>query len=130
MITRRRRQPVQINIVPLVDVLIVLIFFFLITMQFRNRTTLNISLPEIETAGQNKEVGQVEIAIDAEGNFYFNGTPVTRDELETAVALTAQNVIDNRVLIMGDEESNLKQTATAMDICRKYGLEKIRLQAR
>ena len=130
MITRRRRPPAQVNIVPLVDVLIVLIFFFLITMQFRNRTTLNISLPEIETAGQNKELGQVEIAIDAEGNFFFNGTPVTREQLETAVALTSQNVTDNRVLIMGDEESNLKQTATAMDICRKYGLDKIRLQAR
>ena len=47
---RKRRKP-RIDIVPLVDVLMVLIIFFLVTMQFQNLRALNVKLPEIESAG-------------------------------------------------------------------------------
>jgi len=45
-----RRKP-KIDIVPLVDVLMVLIIFFLVTMQFQDLRALNVKLPEIKTAG-------------------------------------------------------------------------------
>ncbi|MCD8482887.1 MAG: biopolymer transporter ExbD [Verrucomicrobia bacterium] len=62
---RVRRKP-EVNIIPLVDVLVVLIFFFLISMQFRNLTVLELTLPRVETAGQTRSEEQLEIVITAE----------------------------------------------------------------
>jgi biopolymer transport protein ExbD len=47
----RRRNKASINIIPLMDVLTILIFFFLVSMQFKEMTTLNLTLPKIESAG-------------------------------------------------------------------------------
>ena len=83
------RRRAEINIVPLVDVLIVLIFFFLMSMQFRDSKILNITLPKIETAGKNKALEQLEIAVDTEGKFYFNGAEISKGGLEEAVKVAA-----------------------------------------
>ena len=125
----RRRKP-EINIVPLVDVLIVLIFFFLVSMQFRNMATLNIVLPKIETAGKSKMIEQIEIGISPEGQFFFNGEPLTRPQIEAAIKLAASFDKDALVLILADEESYLKHITFVMDTCRKAGLDRIRLQSR
>lgn len=130
LVERPHRRRPEINIVPLVDVLIVLIFFFLVSMQFRNVTTLNLVLPKIETAGKNKIPDLIEIAVDAEGKFFYNGTEMTREQLEQAVKI--QGTIDKEipVLLMADEETYLKSVTFVMDTCRKAGLEKVRLQSR
>jgi len=128
-LTRKSRK-VVINIVPLVDVLIVLIFFFLMTMQFRNVTTLNLTLPKIETAGQNKFDKNIIIEIAKEGTFLVNGTELTREELEPALRQLKPVADDITVLIRADEETLLKNLTFIMDACRKSGLDKIRLQSR
>ncbi len=130
LIETHRRRKVEINIVPLVDVLIVLIFFFLVSMQFRNLTTLNLVLPKIETAGKNKNVEQLEIAIDAAGQFFLSGVPISKDELEFSLNLQGELNKEIPVLVMADEETYLKRVTYIMDVCREAGLEKIRLQSR
>ena len=77
LICRRRRRPV-INIVPLVDVLTVLLFFFLVTMQFKQVSSLNIMVPKIETAGENVIEEQIVIAVSPEGEFYLNNRAVEK----------------------------------------------------
>ncbi len=58
---------------PLIDVLVMLIFFAFVTMQFKSASTLNITLPKIATAGKNEFKGNVTIAIDKDGSVTFNG---------------------------------------------------------
>ena len=128
-LTRKTRK-VVINIVPLVDVLIVLIFFFLMTMQFRNVTTLNLTLPKIETAGQNKFDKNIIIEIGKEGDFLVNGTELKREELEPALRQLKPVADEITVLIRADEDTLLKNLTFIMDACRKSGLDKIRLQSR
>lgn len=127
---RRRRKP-EINIVPLIDVLTTLIFFFLITMQFRATQVLNIVVPQIETAGQNKMVEQLEIGVGAEeGEYYFNGARVTEEQLAAAITAAARVNRGTPVLLIADEKSYLKSVTFVMDNCRKQGLDTIRLQSR
>ena len=130
LVERPRRHKAEINIVPLVDVLIVLIFFFLVSMQFRNLTMLNLVLPKIETAGTNKYIEQMEIAVDDEGQFYFNGTKITEKQLESAIRIQAELDKEIPVLIMADEATQLRKVTFLMDACRKAGMETIRLQSR
>ncbi|MBC9868822.1 MAG: biopolymer transporter ExbD, partial [Opitutae bacterium] len=123
-------RKVTINIVPLVDVLIVLIFFFLMTMQFRNISTLNLTLPKIETAGQNRFDRNIIIEIARDGAFLVNGQPMEMDQLDPSLRALKPLSEDITVLIRADEESLLKYLTDIMDTCRKNGLNKIRLQSR
>lgn len=126
----RRRRKAEINIVPLVDVLVVLIFFFLVSMQFRNLTTLQLNLPEIETAGESEREQQVHVAITEEGDLYFNNEPVSPEELSEQLALVARTNPRAPVLIMADEASFLRYTTLVMDLARQHGLETLRIQSR
>ena len=77
---KRRRRP-ELNLVPLIDVLVMLIFFAFVTMQFKSMATLNITLPKVETAGKNEFKGTVTIGIDKDGQVSFNGGNVTDEQL-------------------------------------------------
>jgi biopolymer transport protein ExbD len=129
LIRRRRRQP-AINIVPLVDVLTVLLFFFLVTMQFKQVSTLNITVPKIETAGENEIREQIVIALSPEGEFYLNDRLVEKPQLEAAMKLAGELTPDMPVLLIADEEVPLKFVTEVMDVCRSHQLNKIRLQSR
>jgi biopolymer transport protein ExbD len=129
LIRRRRRQP-AINIVPLVDVLTVLLFFFLVTMQFKQVSTLNITVPKIETAGENEIQEQIVIALSPEGEFYLNDRLVEKPQLEAAMKLAGELTPDMPVLLIADEEVPLKFVTEVMDVCRSHQLNKIRLQSR
>jgi len=129
LIRCRRRQP-TINIVPLVDVLTVLLFFFLVTMQFKQVSTLNITVPKIETAGENEIQEQIVVALSPEGEIYLNDRPVVKAELEAAMKLAGELTPDMPVLLIADEEVPLKYVTEVMDVCRSQKLNKIRLQSR
>ncbi|MGF1531891.1 MAG: ExbD/TolR family protein [Puniceicoccaceae bacterium] len=125
-----KRRRAEVNIVPLVDVLMVLIFFFMMTMQFRSERVLNIEPPEIETAGENRKVEMMTIALDRNGTLYLNGAELPAESLKQALEVQAR--IDRKVpiLIVADERAELGGVTQIIDWCRKSGLNSFRLQAR
>jgi biopolymer transport protein ExbD len=129
LLTKRRRRP-ELNLVPLIDVLTMLIFFAFVTMQFKTVATLNITLPKVETAGKNEFKGTVTIAVDREGKMTFNGKPAS--ELQLTSLLEAVRNIDRNipVLIQADQDTPIKNVTFVMDACRKTGLNKFSLQSR
>ncbi|PXA04872.1 biopolymer transporter ExbD [Coraliomargarita sinensis] len=129
LIRRRRRTP-SINIVPLVDVLTVLLFFFLVTMQFKQVSSLNITVPKIETAGENEIAEQIVIAVSPEGKFYLNDRALEKEKLKEAIKLAGELTPEMPVLLIADEDTPLKNVTEVMDICRSNQLNKIRLQSR
>ncbi len=129
LLARRRPKP-SINIVPLMDVLTILIFFFLVSMQFKELTTLNLTLPQIETAARNEETQSVQITIDAEGTVFLESRQVSMDELRTALAELEGVGPETPVLLRADRSTPLEIVTNAMDACRVNGLSRIRLQAR
>lgn len=116
-----------INIVPLVDVLIVLIFFILMTMQFKSHRMLDITPPKMETAGQNKLNDEIKVGINKAGEYYFNDILVDEKGLMDELMGVDPS---KSVLVMADQESELLHTAFVMDASRKAGLMKVRLQVR
>jgi biopolymer transport protein ExbD len=129
LIERKRRRP-DINVVPLIDVLTILIFFFLMTMQYREVRALNLVLPQIETAGASETRRFLTIGIDGQGNFSLDGARINREELEGLLQPLREVARDVRVLIMADEQTPLREVTFVMDKCRQAGLESIRLQSR
>ncbi len=129
LVSRRRRQP-TINIVPLVDVLTVLLFFFLVTMQFKQVSSLNITVPKIETAGKNEIKEQIVIAVSPDGEVYLNDRLVSLAQLKGAMVVAGKTTPDMPVLLIADEDVPLKHVTEVMDVCRSNQLNKIRLQSR
>ena len=127
---KRRQRKLYVNIVPLVDVLTVLLFFFIVTMQFKEIKVLNITMPEIKTAGINQIDEQILIAIDASGGLFYNGISVSNQQLSEALIATSKMKDDLSILIMADEATELKVITEVMDLCRNNQFYKIRLQSR
>lgn len=129
LLLRRRRRP-EMNLLPLIDVLVMLIFFAFVTMQFRSAATLNITLPKVDTAGKNEFKGTVTIGIDRDGVLSFNGQVASESELAQLLVEVRNINREIPVLIRADENTPLKSVAFVMDACRKSGLNKFSLQSR
>jgi len=128
-ILKTRRKP-KIDIVPLVDVLMVLIIFFLVTMQFQDLRALNVKLPKIETAGSNVIRNELIISIKNTGETFINGNEANPEELEKLLKESSQLQKRPLVLVVADENVPLKFVAEVVDLCRKNNLEDFRLQSR
>jgi biopolymer transport protein ExbD len=125
---RRRKRP-ELNLVPLIDVLVMLIFFSFVTMQFRSAATLNITLPKVETAGKNEFRGSVTIAIGSKGEISYNNKIIRDDELDGLLAQVHNVDKDIPVLIRADTTTQLGKVTYVWDQCRKNGMMKISLQS-
>ena len=127
--SKSRKRP-RIDVVPLIDVLMVLIIFFLVTMQFRDLRALNIKLPKIDTAGSNLMSNELIVSISQEGDFFINSKKVEFEKL--AQVLKATSLLPQKpvILVVADENVPLRHVTQVVDLCRKNSLEDFRLQAR
>lgn len=127
--SKSRKKP-RIDVVPLIDVLMVLIIFFLVTMQFRDLRALNIKLPKIDTAGSNLMSNELIVSISQEGDFFINSNKVDFEKL--AQVLKATSLLPQKpvILVVADENVPLRHVTQVVDLCRKNSLEDFRLQAR
>lgn len=126
---RKRRRPL-INIVPLIDVLIVLIFFFLLTMQFRQGSVLDITPPQMASAGQAESLPSLVLALTVEGGIYINGRAIAPHELPGFFAEQARRDPLPDLLVAADENVPLKSLAYVIDLARQSQLGNVRLQVR
>jgi biopolymer transport protein ExbD len=124
-----RRKP-KIDVVPLIDVLMVLIIFFLVTMQFQELRALNVKLPKIESAGSNLVRNELIISIKEKGETFVNGNKTDRNDLEKLIKTSSSLKKKPMVLVVADENVPLKFVTEVVDLCRLNNLEDFRLQAR
>lgn len=125
---KRRKRP-ELNLVPLIDVLVMLVFFAFVTMQFKQATTMNLTLPKVETAGKSELKQSITISLSKEGSVDLEGQHATMENLQEMIR-KMNPPKDTPVVIRSDENTPLRFVTEAMDACRKHGLNKIHLQAR
>ena len=126
---RSRRKP-RIDVVPLIDVLMVLIIFFLVTMQFQDLRALNVKLPKSESAGSNVIRNELIISIKEKGQTFLNGNEINIKDLKKILQSSAKLQQKPMVLLVADENVQLKHVTQVVDLCRLNKLEDFRLQSR
>ena len=126
---RSRRKP-RIDVVPLIDVLMVLIIFFLVTMQFQDLRALNVKLPKSESAGSNVIRNELIISIKEKGQTFLNGNEINIKDLKKILQSSAKLQQKPMVLLVADENVQLKYVTQVVDLCRLNKLEDFRLQSR
>ena len=125
----RRKSP-RVDVIPLIDVLMVLILFFLTSMQFQEVRALNVKLPKIDTAWANKITNQLIVSISKQGEYYLNVNKDNLEEIGQVMKASASLLKKPSVLVVADENVPLKHVTKVVDLCRSSGLDDFRLQSR
>ncbi|MDR2513498.1 MAG: biopolymer transporter ExbD [Puniceicoccales bacterium] len=121
---RPRKRQNQINIVPLIDVMTVLIFFFLMTMRFDEIMTLDISPPSAESATPEyaNGTGAVVVAISKKGTFFYNKQEVTKQELARRLTDLGKKLPGHYIFVVADGQTFTQDALYAVDQANKADL--------
>jgi biopolymer transport protein ExbD len=111
--------PVQINIVPMIDVIFAILTFFIMSTLFLTRSEgLSVNLPKAAT-GQAQKSTPVTVSIDEEGEIALNRQPIDLEQLETGVRSLIPSEQETLVVLNADEGVNHGQVVAVMDQLRK-----------
>lgn len=117
----RRRSSQMPNLTPLIDIVFLLLVFFMLTSHFVQEQTLNIDLPVADSGEVVTEDNQLEVLLDAEGHFLIDDHFVEADDLEAVLAQHLSEREDRVVRVRGDRDAQLGKAVTALDAARKAG---------
>mgnify|MGYP006267214729 CR=1 FL=1 len=128
LVVRRPRRAV-INVVSLIDIMVVLVFFLLLTMRFGDTRALSVVPPVAESAASASLAQAVVVAVDAEGRFYLDARPVAQSDLVGALRKALAGRPDPEVVVVADERVRTGATVAAVDAAAQAGA-RVRMQAR
>ena len=128
IIRNRDNQSVEINIAPLLDMVFILLIFFIVTTSFLQPAGIEVNRPVARTAGPLKSTDLV-IAITASGMIYTEGHPVEPAALYSVVAGSVRAGLMPDILITADEQAPTGLLVRVMDECRRAGATNIALAA-
>jgi biopolymer transport protein ExbD len=120
-----RREDPEINFIPLIDVLLVILIFLMVTTTYQRYAELQITLPEADADPAKERPREVNVAIDAQGRYVIDKTVFTwtnagalADELRRA----AGNAKDPVIIINADASATHQSVVNVMEAARQAGL--------
>jgi len=120
-------EEVNINLTPLIDVVFLLLIFFMVSTTFDTTSQLKIRLPEASQNETAKEKAPLNLMIDAKGQFFLNARELSSQKSE-ALSFALQRVLDGSdrpIVIQSDAESPVQSLVTAMDVVSRLGLTQV-----
>jgi biopolymer transport protein ExbD len=123
-IARRREDEFEINVVSLIDVLLTLLMFFVLTTTFVQQGHLKVSLPQASAQPAQTERNALVLLIDRSGHFYVGNNRVLgndEDALKKAIRTIAGDDRERPVLLRADGQTPNQSVVTAMDALGQLG---------
>ncbi|KOR27534.1 hypothetical protein TI05_18795 [Achromatium sp. WMS3] len=122
MVTKyRQRASLGLNLTPLIDIIFLLLVFFMLTAHFVEERALDVELPTSEANTLDIKKPQVEIIIGTKGQVLVNGLQVPINSLEKALRQILHSPGPKTVRLRGDRKTNLELAVQAMDAARRAG---------
>ena len=123
------RQKVTLDLTPLIDVVFLLLIFFMVSTTFDKQTQLKVELPEAsEQAAEDQEKDQIAITIDAQGHFYINDEELITHDLDTlmrAMTKISGDRTDLPVLVSSDKQAPFQAAIMVMDAVGQLGMSRL-----
>lgn len=120
----KRREELEISLTPLVDVVLLLVVFFMLSTTFNKESAITVDLPEASPEIRDAQKKTLEITIDARGDFYINQERVVNTQIDTlkrALGAAAGEARDMPLLISADAKTPHQAVVTAMDAAGQLG---------
>ena len=118
----------EINLIPLIDVLLVILIFLMVTTTYARFSELQINLPEAKGESARDEPKRLDIGVDAQGGYSLNNTRLSQttvQDLSAAFKAAAVNAPDSVVIINADARATHQSVIRVMDAARRAGLTRV-----
>lgn len=129
--SHHQQEPLNINLTPLIDVVFLLLIFFMVTTTFTRETQIEVNLPEAsssQVAGQEQE--RIDIVINAEGLYSVNGQALVNAQVLTLRRAIVERVGEQRQIpyvITADAQTPHQAVVSAMDVAGQLGFLQLRI---
>ena len=120
-----RRKSLDINLTPLIDVVFLLLIFFMVSTTFNRETEISVELPDATATTLPTDEQSIEITISADGRYYINQQLVINTQIKTLRSALTKVLGDRKsppLTIIADAKTPHQSVVTAMDVARQLGL--------
>lgn len=128
---RSKNNEVTINLTPLIDVVFLLLIFFMVTTTFSRETRLLVNLPEANAeASTETEVQQIEVLVTQEGSYAINGRSLVNNRIDTlmrGLEIESGGDLGLPILLIADAEATHQSVVTAMDAIGQSGFSRLNI---
>jgi biopolymer transport protein ExbD len=124
----KEKEPVEINLVPMIDVMLVILIFLMITTTYSKYTELQINLPSAQAERQLERPNEVTVLVNAQGQYVVNRTPVpfrSVEQLAAELRRAAGTMQEPIVVISADASATHQSVIRVMEASRLAGLSQI-----
>lgn len=125
-----RREDPDITLTPLIDVVFLLLIFFMVSTSFNRESEISVDLPEASAQEVESEAAAIEITINARGDFFVNQKQVVNNNIVTlmkALQIAMQGQEEPALIISADANTPHQAVIRAMDAARQLGIEHLSL---
>jgi len=127
--TNTETQDIDVNLTPLIDVVFLLLIFFMVSTTFDTTSQLKINLPEAESQQVKNNKNRLEITINAKGDFYLNGQQLANKQASALQAAIQRQLKDAdksiQVMVQSDSATPVQSLVTALDVVSRLGLNNL-----
>jgi len=126
-------EELELNITPLIDVVFLLLIFFMVSTTFEHESEVNITLPKASKEIAQAKPDAINVAIDAQSRIFVNDKELLNSRISTikeALYDIAVDLEDAPIIISADEETPYQIVIRTMDAARQLGLVKITFATR
>jgi biopolymer transport protein ExbD len=130
--SRRRMEEPEINLIPFIDVLLVVLIFLMLSTTYSRFTELQVNLPAAEADKLRERPGEVIVAVSADGRYAVNRKGVdgrSVDVLTAELAAAAQGRADSVVIVSADAMAAHQSVVNVLDAARRAGLSRVTFAA-
>lgn len=127
-----RRELPALNLTPLIDIVFLLLIFFMVTTSFSRETRLLVSLPEASGSAENA-AESIEVLVDKEGGYAINGRRLVNAEVDSLVRgleLESGGDVSLLVVLVADAEVQHQSVVTAMEAIGRAGFASLSIATR
>ena len=120
-----RRDDIELNLTPLIDVVFLLLIFFMVSTTFDKQSQLKITLPEATASAEQVSDKAVVIGIDAKGRYFINDRQLVNTQAKTLKLALIKIVADNKdvpLIIRADAKTPHASVVKAMDVAAQLNL--------
>jgi biopolymer transport protein ExbD len=124
----RKDDEPEINLIPLIDVVLCLIIFFVITTTFEARSVLKLELPRADGEPSQAQTKALSVLVNADGRYFIDDREALRtdiDSLKRTIADVAGSDRDRTVLLRADARTQHQAVITALDALGQLGFRHI-----
>lgn len=130
---RMQREEPDINLTPLIDVVFLLLIFFMVSTTFDHESQISIELPQAKATSKQDQKQSLEVLIDAKGHFYVNDHRLVNTQIDTLKRAIRQAAGDRKnpvFVISADANTPHQAVVTAMDAARQVGITHMSIATR